>query len=169
MEVRMMWVGETETNLDRQSVRTLSKARVGSARVSNSGVWSAIAAVFIAAGLLFAGAVSADDSPLVLSDEHVGMTAEGIAAEEAAVEAEKIELARAADPDEENEWVDSSQVSEDAAATVCPEVVVDDGGGMGFEACVEAAIRGGNGFAQSSSVCRAVFPEEEAAEAEPAE
>jgi len=157
-----MWAGGMVNRADRQRVPVVPMIRAENVRCSISGVWSLLAAFFVVAGLLFAGAASGDEAPLVLSNENLGMTAEGIAAEAAALEAEKIELARVANPPEENEWVDASPVSQEAAAAECPDVVAEVAGGIGFETCVEAAIRGGNAFAESSSVCRAVFPDQAA-------
>jgi len=158
-----MWAGELVNRGDRLRAPVVPVIRAENVRCSNSGAWSLLAAFFVVAGLLFAGTAAADEGPLVLSNENLGMTAEGIAAEAAALEAEKIELARVANPPEENEWIDASPVRQEAAATECPAVVAEvaaGAAGVGFETCVEAAIRGGNGFAASSSVCRAVFPDE---------
>jgi hypothetical protein len=51
--------------------------------------------------------------------------------------------------------------AETAETDICPADQAT-AGVASFEQCVEAAIRGGNGFDESSSVCRSLFPAETA-------
>jgi len=105
-------------------------------------------------------AAQAEDAPwdeglLVLSARHIGMTGEEIA-ESGRVE----EQALTADAPAENEW---RSVPDEAAAVACTPLPDSNRSGLDFEGCVESAIRGGNGFGESSRVCRTLFPERDVA------
>ena len=104
---------------------------------------------------------SADDGILVLSSRHLGMTSEEIAENERTGGVETAAPEAAA----ESEWR-SDHV--EASGEVCPPMVAAERAVRSFEGCVESAIRAGNGYGESSRVCRALFPERTAAAEEPA-
>jgi hypothetical protein len=156
---------EVANAIDTEPVTTLNRVSRHSSCAVLLGVFLLVSGV-----LAFAGAAAAEDAPLVLTDKHVGMTAGDIVAEEAAEEAERVELARAAETEPVNEWNDASLDGEEAVEdeAVEEEALVEEPSSttdaalaapMGFGGCVEASIRGGNSFDESSRVCRAVFPE----------
>lgn len=57
--------------------------------------------------------------------------------------------------------VASEWQSEPAESTMseCPAVSGTEGGISGFEGCLETSIRGGNGYEESSRICRSLFPD----------
>ncbi len=120
---------------------------------------SRLAALVAAVVLSFGGTVQAEtssDGVLVLSSRHIGMSSEEIA------QSERVGKLAPAEEAVQSEWQSDHDV---APAVTCPPVAVADRSGIDFEGCVEAAIRAGNGYGESSRVCRSVFPERRAAPA----
>jgi hypothetical protein len=118
----------------------------------------------------------ADDAPLVLSGNDIGLTGEELDARTAAekvVEApepvapapdEPLQLTLDEEPkpvaekkEEPSEWAseDEAAAERECAAAARPTAAEV----TNFEYCVESAIRGGNGYDESSRVCRSLFPE----------
>lgn len=106
------------------------------------------------------------DAPLVLGSEHVGMTSEGMVEAEHQAQTEQ----RVNDAIRDSEWVDDDD-GEGALSFSCPDpvasapgpalapVTTDADGVVGYDSCVEVAIRGGNGFKSASGVCQTLYPE----------
>jgi len=168
------------------------------------------AGALLTAGALFsAGSAFADDLPLVLTNDNIGMSGEEIevvqgpddfkdldtqgpdafgaeAQDDGILKLTEADLDAAAEPESvagetsefissESEWdaaeeaapvlpveeaaTDGAEVAESSDADACP-AELETAGIASFEQCVEAAIRGGNGFGESSSVCRSLFPDE---------
>jgi hypothetical protein len=116
-------------------------------------------------GLFVIGVASADDLPIVLSSQHIGMSGEQLQAMQAPAPA-PVAMA-AAKPSSEaplkltlpspNEPLVASEfVSADPG--VCPSTA---GAALAsFDQCVETSVRAGVGLRDSSRVCRALFPAE---------
>jgi hypothetical protein len=138
---------------------THTRSRRAGRRHSGIGI---VRAVGCAIGLVaLAGGVALADGPddgdvLVLSTKHIGMTSEEIAASK---RAEEPAFGRA-DAPVESEW--RSDHSEPGAEACPPAPVSASGAVASYEHCVESSIRAGNGYGESSRVCRALFPEQTA-------
>jgi len=107
-----------------------------------------------------APAAAAEDLPLVLSSEHIGMSAEEIEAAHAPVAEEAPVVLRA--PGAAPSSATGSEFVSNESGTVpgrAPEGASAAGSVSSFGQCVERAIRGGVGFDASDRVCRALFPE----------
>ena len=92
---------------------------------------------------------SAADAPVQLGNDHIGMTSESMAQ----ADGESRDEARVEAAPAENEWHSEAPVTGAA-----PSAVAHDGpAAHNYEDCVELAIRSGNGFRASSSVCQALF------------
>jgi hypothetical protein len=123
---------------------------------------------------LSARPAAADEPPLVLSSEHIGMSGDEIRAEQAPVAEEPPVVLRAngsAGAEAPVTNTGSEFVSAEGAVPVpAPVPVVEDaacepgdvaGGAISsFGHCIEASIRGGVGFEESAHVCRALFPDQ---------
>jgi hypothetical protein len=106
-----------------------------------------------------APAAAAEDLPLVLSSEHLGMSAEQIEAAHAPVVEEAPVVLRGpqAAP---SSATGSEFVSNESGAVRAGAPASSAGSVSSFGECVERAIRGGVGFDASDRVCRALFPEQ---------
>jgi len=123
-----------------------------------SGAFSPVFLLALACtlGATFAvsGVAAADEPPLVLSGEHLGMSADEIAATQSGPEP-TAEDAKAEGTGSEFVSVEPGEATDCAAATTAQAGMAV----TGFGQCVEASIRGGVGFEASARVCRALFPE----------
>ena len=118
---------------------------------SNIFFWAGpgLARVFVGLSVGVLALASAAAEPMQLGNEHLGMTSEGVSA---ASNTSKDE-ARVAAELAKSEWrtEDPSDAPPQAVANTGPAA-------SNYEDCVELAIRSGNGFRASSSVCLALFP-----------
>lgn len=141
------------------------------ARRAQSAVLAASFPLLLGLGAsLPARPAAADEPPLVLSSEHIGMSADEIRAEQAPVAEEPPVVLRATGSSSADAPVTntgSEFVSAEGGAPVpapFPEDASCESGGVAagaissFGACIEASIRGGVGFEESAHVCRALFP-----------
>lgn len=141
---------------------------------SRTGI-SLLAAVATLA--LFSSLAGADELPLVLSNDSIGLSGAEIEAAQAPPVPTPAPVAPSATPATEAPMVLESPPSVGDTATADPvpsEFVSVEGpvtpidcgaaaevaGVASFEHCVEVSIRGGAGFDESSRVCRALFPEQ---------
>lgn len=127
-------------------------------------------AVFVAFALGGAvpSAAFADDLPLILSNDNIGMSGSEIEASQAAdvasTAATKAPMVLESPPsvgDTPGATATGSEfVSADGGESPADCTAVHSAAGItSFEHCVETSIRGGVGFDDSSRVCRALFPE----------
>lgn len=104
-------------------------------------------------------AAAAEDLPLVLSSEHLGMSAEEIEAAHAPVAEEAPVVLRGPEA-APSSATGSEFVSNESGAAPARAPAGGAGSVSSFGQCVERAIRGGVGFDASDRVCRALFPEQ---------
>jgi len=130
-----------------------------SSRLAVLGV-RVLAAGLVAGAHLWVASAAADEPPLVLSSEHLDMSADEIASAQGVVADEAPIVLRGPEPTVEQATptvVESEFVSADGATT---DAAPSAGGAITtFGQCVEGAIRGGVGFEDSTRVCRALFPD----------
>ena len=141
-------------------------------------------ATSIGAGTAFAGP---DDAPLELSSKHIGMTGAEVSADHVAVQyseatAQVGQLSSAADAAEAHAAskaqsladIEAQLAAAEAAEAGLAEAPVDSewrtdpsecppasdavDGIASYEGCIEESIRGGNGYEESSRICRTLFP-----------
>jgi hypothetical protein len=106
-----------------------------------------------------APAAAAEDLPLVLSSEHLGMSAEEIEAAHAPVAEEAPVVLRGPQAASSSATGSEFVSNESGAARASAPATSAAGSVSSFGECVERAIRGGVGFDASDRVCRALFPE----------